>query len=112
MDLLPLQEQFVVVFLNNRQQVIEWRVLNIGSMETCVIDIRLLVSLALHCMASFVILAHNHPSGVLQASINDKATTFKIKKALRLIDVQLLDHLIISTEEYLSMKVEGLFQQG
>jgi DNA repair protein RadC len=42
--LLALQEQFVVVFLNNRQQVIGWRVLNIGSMETCVIDIRLLLA--------------------------------------------------------------------
>jgi DNA repair protein RadC len=108
MDLLPLQEQFIVVFLNNRQQVIGWRVLNIGSMETCIIDIRLLVSLALHCMASYAILAHNHPSGTLQTSVNDKAATFKIRKALRLIDVQLFDHLIISAEGYLSMRVEGL----
>ena len=106
-DLLPLQEQFVVVFLNNRQQVIGWRVLNIGNMETCVIDIRLLVSLALHCMASYVILAHNHASGILQASVNDKAATFKIRRALRLIDVQLFDHLIISVDGYMSMKVEG-----
>ena len=108
MGLLPLQEQFVVAFLNNRQQVIGWRVLNIGGMETCVIDIRLLVSLALHCMASYVILAHNHPSGILQASVNDKVVTFKIRKALRLIDVQLFDHLIISADGYFSMKVEAL----
>jgi DNA repair protein RadC len=107
-DLIQLQEQFVVVFLNNRQQVIGWRVLNIGSMETCVIDIRLLVSLALHCMASYVILAHNHPSSILQASVNDKAAIFKIRKALRLIDVQLFDHLIISTEGYLSLNVENM----
>jgi len=105
--LLGLQEQFVVVFLNNRQQVVGWRVLNIGSMETCIVDIRLMVSLALHCMASYVILAHNHPSGILDASLNDRRTTFKIKKALRLIDVQLFDHLIISTDGYLSMRVEG-----
>lgn len=95
MELPPLQEQFVVVFLNNRKQVISWRVLNIGSMETCVIDIRLLVNLALHCMASYAILANNHPSGILQASVNDKVVTFKIRKALRLIDVQLFDHLVI-----------------
>jgi DNA repair protein RadC len=49
-----------------------------------------------------------HPSGILHASINDKAATFKIRRALRLIDVQLLDHLIISTEGYLSMKVDGI----
>jgi DNA repair protein RadC len=51
-----------------------------------------------------VILAHNHPSGVLEASLNDRLTTFKIKKALRFIDVQLFDHLIISAEGNLSMK--------
>ena len=108
MGLLSLQAQFVIVFLNSRQQVIGWRVLNIGSMETCVIDIRLLVSLALHCMASYAIHAHNHPSGILLASVNDKAATFKIKKALALIDVQLFDHLIISADGYLSMSDEGL----
>ncbi len=105
--LLALQEQFVVAFLNNRQQVIGWRVLNIGSMETCIVDIRLLVSLALHCMASYAIMAHNHPSGILQASVNDQVATFKIRKALQLIDVQLFDHLIISADGYLSMRVEG-----
>ena len=77
-------------------------------METCVIDIRLLVSLVLHCMASYVILAHNHPSGILQASANDKAATFKIRKALRLIDVQLFDHLIISADGYLSMRMREI----
>ena len=106
--LLALQEQFVVVFLNNRQQLIGWRLLNTGSMETCVINIRLLVSLALHCMASYAILAHNHPSGILQATVNDKVATFKIRKALLLIDVQLFDHLIISMDGYLSMKIEKL----
>ena len=105
---LPLQEQFILLFLNGRQQIIGWRVLNIGSMETCVIDIRLLVSLALHCMASYMVLAHNHPSGILEASVNDKAATLKVRKALRLIDVQLLDHLIISAEGYLSMSAEKL----
>lgn len=109
MGLISLQEQFVVVFLNSRQHVIGWRVQNIGSMETCVIDIRLLASLALHCMASYVIIANNHPTGTLQASINDKEATMKIKKALRLIDVFLLDHLILSADGYLSMRMEGMF---
>jgi DNA repair protein RadC len=108
MDLLPLQEQFVVVFLNKRRQVVGWRLLHVGTMESCVIDIRLLVSLALHCMASYVILAHNHPSGILQPSVSDEAATYKIRKALRLIDVQLFDHLIISIDGYLSMKTEQL----
>jgi DNA repair protein RadC len=57
-------------------------------------------------MASYVVMAHDHPSGILQVSDNDKAATFKIKKALRLIDVQLPDHFIISNDGYLSMKTE------
>jgi DNA repair protein RadC len=61
------------------------------------------VNLALYCMVSYVILVHNYSSGILQATVNDKAATFKIKKDFLLIDVQLFDHLIISVDRYLSM---------
>jgi DNA repair protein RadC len=102
--LLALQEQFVAVFLNNRQQIIGWRVLNIGSMETCVVDIRLLVSLALHCMASCVILSHNHPSGVMEASPNDLLTTFKIKKGTQLFQGLFLERFVVEFVFFLHKK--------
>ena len=107
-ELINLQEQVMVFFFNGRSRMVGYRVICTGSMETCVIDVRLLASLALHCMASSVILAHNHPSGNLQASTADIICTAKIKRALRLIDVKLLDHLIISETWWLSMKTEGL----
>jgi DNA repair protein RadC len=107
-DLINLQEQTMAFFFNGRNKVIGYRIMCTGSMESCVLDIRLLASLALHSLASFVILAHNHPSGILKASFNDIRTTSQIKKALKLIDVKLMDHLIISESGWVSMKAEGL----
>jgi DNA repair protein RadC len=76
-------------------------------MDSCLIDISLLVSLALHCMASNVIIAHNHPTGNLKTSKSDEQITKQILEALKLIDVKLLDHLIISDKGYLSIMDEG-----
>ena len=73
-----------------------------------VVDVRLIVSLALHTMASKVILVHNHPSGKLEASEQDIKITNQIRGALKLIDVQLLDNLIITEDCYLSMQAHGL----
>jgi DNA repair protein RadC len=108
-NLIGLQEQFMAVYLNTKQQVIGYRILNTGNMTSCNVDVRLLVSLALHCMACSAIVAHNHPSGYLTPSSSDVALTDKINKALALIEVKLNDHLIISVGEWLSMKDRALF---
>jgi DNA repair protein RadC len=107
-DLIHLQEQFMAVYLNTQLQVIGYRILNTGDMASCHVDVRLLVSLALHCMASSVIVAHNHPSGALTPSDSDKSLTTQIKQALALINVKLHDHLIISVGGWLSMARQGL----
>lgn len=108
-ELINLQEQMMAFFFNNRNRTIGYRLLHTGSMQSIVVDIRLVVSLALHTLASFVIIAHNHPSGDLQPSFDDIYTARKIKKALELIDVKLMDHLIISEGGWLSMRDEGAF---
>ena len=77
-------------------------------MTSCHVDARLLASLALHCMAASVIVAHNHPSGSLTVSQSDIKLTNHIKKALQTIEVKLLDHLIIVVGGWLSMQREGL----
>jgi DNA repair protein RadC len=77
-------------------------------MLQCPIDIKLLVCLALHCMATSVIIAHNHPSGPLKPSIKDEEMTKKIRLALELIDVKFIDYFVISDKEYLSFQNEGL----
>jgi DNA repair protein RadC len=106
-ELITLQEQMMAVFMNRTGQVIGYRVLNTGNISHCEIDTRLLVSLALHCMASSVIIAHNHPSGNLTPSDADITLTKKVSDALALIDITLLDHLIISRSNWLSMSTKG-----
>lgn len=107
-ELINLQEQLIAFFLNRANKLIGYRLISSGTMSTCLIDIKLLVSLALHNMSSSVIIAHNHPSRALKPSNPDIEFTKKIKQALALIDVQLLDHLIISEVGKLSMFDEGL----
>ena len=98
----------MVIFLNKKHQIIGYRLLNIRNRKACPVDLRLLVGMALHSMAFFVILAHNHPSGNLAPSNEDIDVTRKIEKALYLIDVKLFDHLILSEKNYVSMYKEGL----
>jgi DNA repair protein RadC len=77
-------------------------------MTQCSVDIKMVVSLALHSMATAVILAHNHSSGSLKPSQQDEIVTTRIKSALQLIDVRLLDHFIITEDGYLSSQEQGL----
>jgi DNA repair protein RadC len=63
--------------------------------------------LALHCLADAVIIAHNHPSGNIKPSTQDEALTRKIKEALVLIDVKLLDHFVLTQDAYFSFEEEG-----
>ena len=96
-------------FLNSRHKVIGYRVICTGTRVGCLIDVQLIVSLALHSLASSVILAHNHPSGNLTPSISDIETTKQIKAALNLIDVKLYDHFIITEYGWSSMYMQGAF---
>jgi DNA repair protein RadC len=107
-ELINLQEQSMALFFNNASQLISYRLISTGNIRGTIIDVQLLVCLALHTMASKVIVVHNHPSGRLEASKSDIKITKQIKEALELIDVLLLDHLIITDECYLSMHGHGL----
>ena len=95
-------------FFNRKGRTIGYRLICIGNMTSTHADIRLIVSLALHSLAAGVIIAHNHPSGDLEPSDADLAITKKLGKALKLIDVRLLDHLIIGECTYYSMADENL----
>ena len=105
-ELISLQEQVMAFFLNSRHKVIGYRVICTGTRVGCLIDVQLIVSLALHSLASSVILAHNHPSGNLTPSISDIETTKQIKAALNLIDVKLNDHFIVTEYGWSSMYIQ------
>ena len=100
-------EEAFILCLNSANQLIGWYRVAVGGIDTLTIDTRIIATIALKCIATGVILTHNHPGGNLQPSCNDILTTSKVKDGLAVIDIKLLDHIIINTDSYLSMKEEG-----
>ena len=105
MDLL---EQFKVLFLNRANRVLCVYNVSSGGITGTVADPRLIYTAALKINAVSLILAHNHPSGNLKPSRADEELTQKIKGAGAFLDINVLDHLIISSEGYYSFADEEL----
>jgi DNA repair protein RadC len=101
-------EEFWVLFLNRSNRVIGRMKLSQGGISGTVTDVRLVLKKAIETLASGIIVCHNHPSGNLNPSESDSKITQKIKEAGTLLDVQLLDHLIISDKDYYSFADNGL----
>ena len=93
-------EVFLVLFLNNQHQVISCDELFRGTIDSASVYPREVVKAALFHNAAAVIIAHNHPSNITQPSAADIEITKKLKAALALIDVRILDHLICGSEVY------------
>ncbi|MGG7035357.1 MAG: JAB domain-containing protein [Flavobacterium sp.] len=108
LDILEYQEEVKVILLNRANVVLGIYEMSKGGISGTVVDIRIILGVALKCNASCIILVHNHPSGNTEPSEQDKSITKKLKKASELLDLNLLDHLIISTEEYYSFSDNGL----
>jgi DNA repair protein RadC len=107
-DTISLQEQFVVLYLNRANRVIGSYQLSKGGITGTIADVRLILSVALKTLASGLILAHNHPSGNLKPSETDIQLTNKVKQAAKLMDIEVLDHMILSSNGYFSFTDEGL----
>ena len=103
-----LYEEFWILFLNRSNRVISRMKLSQGGISGTVTDVRLAMKKAIECLASGIIVCHNHPSGNLNPSESDSKITQKIKEAGNLLDIQLLDHLIISDKDYYSFADNGL----
>ncbi len=101
-------EEFWVIFLNRGNFIIEKRCLSKGGISGTVADIRMILKSAIECLASSIIICHNHPSGNLTPSTEDVIITNKCKEAALLMDIKLLDHLIIHENNYLSFCDEGI----
>ena len=89
-------EEFWVVFLSNRNKVLGRQRLSVGGMTGTPVDLRILFRSALECKAVKVMVAHNHPSGLLHASNEDKVLTNKILEGGKLLDIKLQEHIIIA----------------
>lgn len=99
-----VDEEFKILFLNNRNQLITVETLNTGTVNQSVVYPRKVVERALYNHAVSVIIAHNHPAGMLQPSKEDCTITKVIKDALKTVDITLLDHIIIGNNDYFSFK--------
>ena len=102
-------EEFWVLYLNNANKVIYKSQLSKGGITGTVVDIRLIFKMAFEQNATGLLLLHNHPSGKLIASEADLKITKRIKEAGQTLEIQVLDHLIITENGYLSFQDEGIF---
>lgn len=105
---IELIEQFKVMFTNRANKVLGIFELSTGGIAGTVADPKLIFVGALKAGASGIILAHNHPSGNLTPSQADIDLTRKVKEGGRLLEINVLDHLIITSEGYYSFADEGL----
>ena len=107
-DTIDLQEEFNVILLNRAGRVIALNNVGKGGLTSTIADPRLILAAALKAAACSIMLAHNHPSGNLRPSKADEELTKKIKAGAAFLDIMVLDHLIITPDEYLSFADEGL----
>ena len=101
-------EEFWVIYLSRNNSVLKTECISRGGISGTLVDPRLVIKPAIECLASSIILAHNHPSGNLKPSQEDIRLTKKIKEITIHLDMVIQDHLIIGDQKYLSFADEGL----
>lgn len=101
-------EEFWIIYLNNSNKILSKQQLSKGGITGTLVDVRLVLKTALEVGAVALILVHNHPSGTLQPSDSDRKVTQKLKTAAQALDINVLDHLIITENAYFSFADEAL----
>lgn len=107
-DGIDLYESFYCLFIDNAGTTIGWYKASQGGITGTVVDVRLIAKKGIDCLASAVILCHNHPSGNIDPSATDIGTTEKVKAGLELLDIKTIDHIIITTNSYYSFAENNL----
>jgi len=108
-DTIAVHESFKIVLLNNSNKVKGIYQISQGGITGTLVDLRILFAVVLKTLSVGILLAHNHPSGKLQASQPDRDITQKIQRAAKLFDVKVLDHIIIAPNgEYYSFADQGV----
>lgn len=101
-------EEFWVIYMNTQNRVIQTKRMFSGGVHSCTVSPREIAREALLCDATAVILVHNHPSGIVVESREDRVLTSAIKAALQLFDIRTLDHLIVGRGNVLSFAEKGI----
>lgn len=100
-------EECWAIYLTNSNRIIEQYRISQGGVQATVVDTRLIVKRALELLSTRIILVHNHPSGCVAPSDADIMLTDSVKRASELFNIQLLDHIIISADNFYSFKSSG-----
>ena len=101
-------ERFGCLFLDNRHRILGMRELFQGTIDGTSVYPRVVVQEALEVNAAAVILYHNHPSGVAEPSQADEMITRRLKSALELVDIRVLDHFVVASSDCVSLAARGL----
>lgn len=101
-------EEFVVLYLGKSLKVISHETLSRGGISGTIADVKIILKSAIEKLATYIIVAHNHPSGNLKPSQHDIDMTKKLKAACATMEIQLNDHLIIGDNAYYSFSDEGM----
>lgn len=105
---IQMQEYFKVAYLSQGNRCFGVHNVAMGGVEATHVDMKIIFTGALLSHASNIILCHNHPSGNTKPSLNDIETTNKIKEAAKLLDMNVLDHIILTKDSYYSFSDDGL----
>jgi DNA repair protein RadC len=109
-ELINIQEQCYQLCLNGNNEVICWRPITTGCNNRLMVDVKLATACAVGCLATKVIIAHNHPSAALRPSAADIAFTHDLEQIFHLMDIELADHLIINMSGYYSFADNGMLK--
>lgn len=101
-------ERFGVLFLDGRHRLITAEVMFIGTIDGATVYTREVAKRALDLNAAAIIVTHQHPSGVAEPSAQDHAITLKLSKALALVDIRLLDHVVLGADQAISLAERGV----
>lgn len=107
---LEKKEHFCIILLNTKNNIIGWHVISIGSLTASVVHPREVFTPAVLHHAAAIIMVHNHPSGDPSPSREDIAVTQRLVKAGKIMDIPILDHIIIGSNAFVSMKQKNLIQ--
>lgn len=101
------QEHLVALYLNTQNRIISQKTIFIGSVNRSIAEPREILHYAVKCMATSIIIVHNHPSGAVEPSKNDLLFTENLKKSCETLGLVLLDHLIVGQSKYYSFREES-----
>ena len=104
------QEHFIVLCLNTKNEIIARKTISIGTLDQAIVHPRDVYRFAIKNNAARIIAVHNHPSGNPEPSENDKTVTKRLIRSGDILGVEILDHIIIGNDNYVSLRERGLFE--